>query len=50
MYAYAYNWAAYVGPMCAHILMPKNPNLSLFASVSLFHLYHMLLPCLVLCF
>ena len=35
--------------VCAHILIPRNPNPNLFASVSFFYLYNMPLPCLVLC-
>ena len=31
--------------VCARILMPRNPNLTIFASISLFYLYNMLLFC-----
>ena len=35
--------------VCAHILVPKNPNSTFFVFVSLFLLFHMLLLCLVSC-
>ena len=46
-YVYAYNWPMYAG-LCMH--MHRNPNLSFFASVSLFLPYNMPLFGPFLCF
>ena len=46
---YACNWALHVGPLYAHVYSCLETLIrTFFASVSLFYLCNMLLPCLVL--